>query len=160
MSDGYPLILKKNIYSYITEMNNIRFYCILPFEMPIFLLHAKLSSAHTSMGQITVVLQSNCEWGTCSRSLHSNCLGWGSNPYSPSNRLHTLTNRSLCLRTYYMGEQLVQGCYTVASGRLKPATLWLQGTEHIATQWQIQRKIRPWPHHAIRLWTFGPPSNE
>jgi len=32
-----------------------------------------------------------------------------------------------------MGEQLVQGRYAVARGRLEPATLRLQGTEHIAT---------------------------
>ena len=32
-----------------------------------------------------------------------------------------------------MGEQLVQGCYTVASGRLEPATFRLQGIDHTAT---------------------------
>jgi len=31
----------------------------------------------------TVILQSNCEWRTCSRSLHSKPPGRGSNPYSP-----------------------------------------------------------------------------
>ena len=64
----------------------------IPFDLSVtnlfiytafLLLHAKLRSAHASMAQIAVVLQSNCEWGTCSRSLHSNCLGRGPNPYSP-----------------------------------------------------------------------------
>ena len=32
-----------------------------------------------------------------------------------------------------MGEQLVQGCYAVAWGRFKPATLRVQGTEHTPT---------------------------
>ena len=32
-----------------------------------------------------------------------------------------------------MGEQLVQGCYTVASGRFNLATHRLQGTDHTAT---------------------------
>jgi len=32
-----------------------------------------------------------------------------------------------------MGEQLVQGRYTVALGRFKPVILRLQGTEHTAT---------------------------
>ena len=32
-----------------------------------------------------------------------------------------------------MGEQLVQGRYTVAWGRFEPATFWLKGTEHIPT---------------------------
>ena len=33
--------------------------------------------------QHAVELQSNCVRRTCSRSLHSNCLGRGANPYSP-----------------------------------------------------------------------------
>jgi len=36
-----------------------------------------LRNAHASMAQIAVVLQSIHEWGTCSRSLHSNYLGRG-----------------------------------------------------------------------------------
>jgi len=46
-------------------------------------------------GADTMVLQSNCVRSTCSRSLHSNCLGRGSNPYSSlqanrSNQLGTM----------------------------------------------------------------------
>ena len=47
----------------------------------------KLRGAHTHLcGADAVVLQSNCVRRTCSRSLHSNCLGWGLNPYSPCKR--------------------------------------------------------------------------
>jgi len=80
----------------------------LPFLMPFFLSHARLRSAHASTAQTAVVLQSNYELGTCSKSLHSNHLGPRSNPYSPRYRRTTLTNRQMCLRTI-MGEQLVQG---------------------------------------------------
>jgi len=43
----------------------------------------KAQSAHTSTEQIAVVLQSNYEWGTCSRSLQRNCLRQGSKVLLP-----------------------------------------------------------------------------
>jgi len=57
------------------------FYFILPFLTPFFLSNTKLRSAHASTTQIAVVLQSNCEWGACSRSLHINAptLWYGRN---------------------------------------------------------------------------------
>ena len=39
-------------------------------------------------------------------------------------------NQSATVPQTITGEQLVQGCYAVASGRFEPATLGLQGTEH------------------------------
>src|SRR6218665_1652313 len=47
-----------------------------------------------------VVLQSNCVRRTCSRSLHSNCIGRGLNPSSPRHRPSALTDRRMC-RTIY-----------------------------------------------------------
>ena len=44
-------------------------------------------------GANAVELESNFGQRTCSRSLHSNFLGRGSNPYSPHYRPTTLTNR-------------------------------------------------------------------
>src|SRR6218665_3638959 len=47
-------------------------------------------------GADAVVLQSNCVRRTSSRSLHSDCLGRGSNPCSTRYRAAALTNRPPC----------------------------------------------------------------
>jgi len=58
--------------------------------LPFFL---KLRSALTRLGSAgAVVLQRNCVWRTFSRSLHSNCLGRDSNPYSLRYRPSALTS--------------------------------------------------------------------
>jgi len=49
-------------------------------KSPFFLMHAKLRSALSPLGGIDATLM-QCKCVT--RSLHSNCLGWRSNPYSP-----------------------------------------------------------------------------
>src|SRR6218665_3911097 len=62
----------------------------LPFTL-------KFRSALTRLdGADAVVLQSNCVRSTSSRSLHSNCLGRGSNPYCPRYKPSALTNRPSC----------------------------------------------------------------
>ena len=68
--------------------------------MPFFFSHTKSRSVHASMAR----WQSNYEWGTCSRSLYSNCLRQGSSPYSPHYKPTALTNQTPCLRTS-KGEQ-------------------------------------------------------
>jgi len=46
--------------------------------------YRKFRSARARIGGAdAVALQSYCLLRTCSRSLHSNCLGRSSNPYSP-----------------------------------------------------------------------------
>jgi len=50
-------------------------------------------------GANVVVLHSNCVRRTCSRSLHSSCLGQESNTYSPHYRPSALTNRPTCIKT-------------------------------------------------------------
>jgi len=63
----------------------------------IALLTLKFRSALTRLGGAdAVVLQRNCVQRTCSRSLHSNCLGWGSNLYSPHYSPTALTSRPPC----------------------------------------------------------------
>jgi len=60
---------------YTIQFNTIE----LSFD--IALLTLKFRSAFTRLGGAdAVVLQSNCVRRTSSRSLHSNCLGRGSNP--------------------------------------------------------------------------------
>jgi len=74
-------------------------YCL--FLMTFFASHAKRWSVHTPQAQITVVLQSICEWGTCSTSIslsNLNCLS-ASPRYKPT----ALTNQPPYLKTI-MGE--------------------------------------------------------
>jgi len=49
---------------------------ISPFLTTFFFSHANLKRVHASTVQIAVELHSSCEWRTCSRFLHSNCLAW------------------------------------------------------------------------------------
>jgi len=147
-----PIIIRKQfiVKSYVKALGEaIQLSCIYlfipPFLTPFFLSHTKLRSAHTSTVQIALVLQNNCEeWGSCSRSLHSNCLRRLLNPYSPHYRLTSLTNRPPCLRTI-MGEQLVQGCY--AWGRFEPANHRLQRTTQCEHCWCVKRVINGWLIH-------------
>ena len=72
-------------------------YNTIQLSFDIALLTLKFRSALTRLGGANaVVLQSHCVRRTCSRSQHSNCLIWGSNPYSESYRLSALTNRPPC----------------------------------------------------------------
>lgn len=59
-------------------------------------LLVKFRSVHTTIQMLrrSVVL-SSCEQRACSRSLHSDCLSEGSNPYSPRYKPSNLTNRLL-----------------------------------------------------------------
>ena len=63
----------------------------------IALLTLKFRSAITRLGGADAILLQNI-WvqRTCSRFLHSNCLGRGSNSYSPCYRPSALTDRPLC----------------------------------------------------------------
>jgi len=51
-------------------------------------------------GADAVVLQSNFVQRTCLRSLRSNCLRWGSNPYSPRYRPSALTDRPCATQSH------------------------------------------------------------
>src|SRR6218665_3442020 len=74
-------------------------YCIVLYCIVSIHLYSASRSAHESEalaltrlgGADAVVLQGNCVRRTCSRSLHSNCLGRGSDPYSPRYRPSSLT---------------------------------------------------------------------
>ena len=85
-----------NIYASLNKhVLLVAFFCIL--------LHLYSASHRTHKSEVlpltcladadAVVFQSNCVWRICSRSLHSNCLGWGSNPYSPRYWPSALTDR-------------------------------------------------------------------
>src|SRR6218665_3520251 len=75
-------------------------HCIVSYLLSTH-LYSAFRSAHQSEalpptclgGANEVVLQTNCVRRIFSRSLHSNYLGRGSNPYSPRYRPSTLTDR-------------------------------------------------------------------
>src|SRR6218665_1002328 len=78
-------------------------YNTIRLSFDIALLTLKLRSALVHASADAVVLQINCVLRrTWSRSLHSNYLGRGSNPYSPRYRSSTLTNRPPCYTAFLM----------------------------------------------------------
>ena len=99
------------------------YYCFIFFNFtftflkPFFLSNAKLRNAHALTSQIALVLQSNCECGTCSRSLLSNCLRRGSSPYSLRYSTTALTNRpqdnygwATCPKLLSIGLRYIRTC--------------------------------------------------
>src|SRR6218665_1418344 len=92
-------------YYYAIDNNTIQ----LSFDITLVTL--KFGSALTRLGGAdAVVLQSNCVRRTCSKSLHSNCLGRGSNTCSPCYRSSALTNEPVChtLWNEHFERELVQ----------------------------------------------------
>jgi len=89
-----------NLWSYIQCIHAMTCICLsftgqYKWSFDIFLL--KLRSVLVCLsGTDAVLLQSNFVRRTCSRSLHSNCLGRGLNLYSPRYRSSALTDRPTC----------------------------------------------------------------
>ena len=76
--------------------------CIVSIHLYVYIallgVHTCQKCFHLHASEVldAVVLQSSCVRRTCTRSLHSNCLGRGSKPYSMRYRQSTLTNRPTC----------------------------------------------------------------
>ena len=110
----------------------VYFLYILPFLTPFFVSRIAQKCTHLDGTDCSSTAEQLWVRDICSRSLHSNCLERGLNPFSPPYRPTALTNRSPCLRII-MGEKLVHGCYAVTWGRFGPATPCLHVSDHTAT---------------------------
>ena len=60
----------KSSYRLSNNLTYKTIHLFMPFLRSLFLPRGKLRRAHDSTARIAVVLPSNCEWGTCSRSIH------------------------------------------------------------------------------------------